>query len=274
MLSVGDVSVRFRSEGVAGFARRLELIQALTIDELRRTYGGSLLGLGWIVLKPLMLITLYAVLFGFVFQIRGGVGQTTEEYILVLLSGLLPWQLFAEAVMAATGAISSNVSLVTKILFPIEILPVIKVVTSTVIGLVSLLLFVAVLIPSHHIGWSVLLLPFLFVAQLLFTIGLAWALSAFNVAVRDTNQVLPFALTFGMFLSPVVYTSAMVPRPLAILFSYNPMSYFLDGYRSILMVNQSPPPELWLIICALSGAVCFSGWWIFGRMRLFLVDYL
>jgi lipopolysaccharide transport system permease protein len=276
MLRVSNVpaEVRLWSEGLTGFTHRLQLIWVLTLDELKRTYGGSLLGLSWIVLKPLMLISLYTVLFGFVFQIRGGVDQTTSEYILVLLSGLLPWQLFAEAVTAATGAISSNVSLVTKILFPIEILPVVKVVSATVTGLISLLVFVALLIPLHHIGWTVLLLPFLLAAQLLFTVGLAWALSAFNVAVRDTNQVLPFALTLGMFLSPVVYTSVMVPHPLAVLFSYNPMSYFLEGYRSILITNQGPPVELWLVVGALSGAACLSGWWVFGRMRLLIIDYL
>jgi lipopolysaccharide transport system permease protein len=276
MLSVGNAptGVRLWSEGLTGFTHRLQLIWVLTLDELKRTYGGSILGLSWIVLKPVMLISLYTVLFGFVFQIRGGVDQTAGEYILVLLSGLLPWQLFAEAVTAATGAISSNVSLVTKILFPIEILPVIKVVSATVTGLISLLVFVAVLIPLHHVGWAVLLLPFLLVAQLLFTVGLAWALSAFNVAVRDTNQVLPFALTLGMFLSPVVYTSVMVPHPLAVLFSFNPMSYFIEGYRSILLTNQGPSVELWLVVGALSGAACLSGWWVFGRMRLLIADYL
>ncbi|HXX75347.1 MAG TPA: ABC transporter permease [Nitrospiraceae bacterium] len=268
------MGVKLWPEDLAGFTHRLQLIWVLALDELRRTYGGSLLGLSWIILKPVMLITLYTVLFGFVFQIRGGADQTTGEYILVLLSGLLPWQMFAEALTAATGAISSNVSLVTKILFPIEILPVIKVVSATVTGLVSLLVFVAVLIPLHHLGWAVLLLPFLLVAQLLFTVGLSWVLSAFNVAVRDTNQVLPFALTLGMFLSPVVYTSVMVPHPLAVLFSYNPMSYFLEGYRAIFLTGQSPPVDVWLLVGGLSAATCLSGWWIFGRMRLLIADYL
>jgi len=268
------MGVKLWPEDLAGFTHRLQLIWVLALDELRRTYGGSLLGLSWIILKPVMLITLYTVLFGFVFQIRGGADQTTGEYILVLLSGLLPWQMFAEALTAATGAISSNVSLVTKILFPIEILPVIKVVSATVTGLVSLLVFVAVLIPLHHLGWAALLLPFLLVAQLLFTVGLSWVLSAFNVAVRDTNQVLPFALTLGMFLSPVVYTSVMVPHPLAVLFSYNPMSYFLEGYRAIFLTGQSPPVDVWLLVGGLSAATCLSGWWIFGRMRLLIADYL
>jgi lipopolysaccharide transport system permease protein len=276
MLNVDHIPIgtRLWSGDLSGLRHRLELIWVLTHDELRRIYGGSLLGLCWIFVKPVMLISLYTVLFGFVFQIRGGADQSTGEYILVLLSGLLPWQLFAESVAAATGAISSNVSLVTKILFPIEILPVVKVVSATVTGLISLLVFVVVLIPLHHLGWSAFLLPFLLTAQLLFTIGLAWALSAFNVAVRDTSQVLPFALTLGMFLSPVVYTSATVPHPLAMLFAYNPMAYFLEGYRSILISNQSPSLEAWVIVGALSIAVCLSGWWFFDRMRLVIVDYL
>ena len=132
----------------------------------------------------------------------------------------------------------------------------------------------AALISLHHVGWTILLLPFLLAAQLLFTIGLAWALSAFNVAVRDTNQLLPFVLTIGMFLSPVVYTSAMVPHVLAVLSLVNPMSYFLEGYRMILLRDQTPPVEVWLIVGAVSGAAFLGGWWVFGRMRLFITDYI
>lgn len=274
MLAADDVCLRVTPwrERQAGLVRRLELTWTLTVDELKRTYGGSLVGLCWIVIKPLMLIALYTALFGFVFRSRVGGEQTSAEYVLVLLSGLLPWQMFAEAVTAATGAISSNAGLVTKIVFPIEILPVSKVLSSTMTGLVGLAAFVVVLLVLHHAGWAIVLLPLLLVAQLLFTLGLAWVLSAFNVAVRDTSQVLPFVLTIGMFLSPVVYTASMVPEPLAAAFSYNPMSYFLEGYRSILLANQVPSVEVWLVAIGLSGTALVGGGWVFGRMRLFMAD--
>lgn len=276
MITADEVHVGVKpwSESLSELPHRFELVWVLTVDELKRTYGGSLMGLCWIIVKPLMLIVLYMVLFGFVFQSRGGPTQTSAEYLLVLLSGLLPWQMFSEAVAGATGSISSNVSLVTKIRFPIEILPISKVVSATILGLISLVVLVAVLIPLHHIGWTIFLLPFLLAAQFLFTIGLAWALSAFNVAVRDTNQLLPFALTIGMFLSPVVYTAAMVPHALAVLFAYNPMSYFLEGYRMILLMDQVPPVKVWLIVGTISGAAFLGGWWVFGRMRLFITDYI
>jgi len=274
MLTADDVCLRVTPwrKRQAGLVRRLELTWALTVDELKRTYGGSLVGLCWIVIKPLMLIALYTVLFGFVFRSRVGGEHTSAEYVLVLLSGLLPWQMFAEAVTAATGAISSNAGLVTKIRFPIEILPVSKVVSATMTGLVGLVAFVVVLLILHHAGWAIVLLPLLLMAQLLFTLGLAWVLSAFNVAVRDTSQVLPFVLTIGMFLSPVVYTASMVPDPLAVAFSYNPMSYFLEGYRAILLANQAPSVEVWLVAIGLSGTALVGGGWVFGRMRLFMAD--
>jgi lipopolysaccharide transport system permease protein len=274
MLTAGDTQMGVRpwSESLVGLRHRIELMWMLTIDELRRTYKGSLLGLCWVIVKPVMMIALYTVLFGFLFHIRGTPDQTSWHYLLVILSGLLPWQMFAESLSAAIGAISSNAGLVTKILFPVEILPVSKVVSAMIVGLVSFLFFVAALVSMQRIGWTIVLLPFLLMAQLVFTVGLAWALSAFNVAIRDTNQVLPFVLTLGMFLSPVVYTPAMVPTALAAFFSYNPMSYFLTGYRSILLDNQVPPVQLWLIVGVLSGSVFFCGWWIFGRMRLFITD--
>lgn len=261
-------------QSLGGLLRNLEIILMLTLDDLRRTYTGSLMGLYWILVKPMLLVGLYCVLFGIVFQARGGPSQTTTEYLLVLLTGLLPWLIFSEAVSAAAGSITANTSLVTKIVFPIEILPVSKVLGTIFSGLISLTLLVVFLSFLRHVGWALVLLPLLIVAQVLFTIGLAWFLSAVNVAVRDTSQVLPLALMVWMFLSPVVYTTEMVPKAFAVVFSFNPMSYFLDGYRMILLVNQPPAMMTWLVITAMAVTFFFSGFWVLCRMRVLIADLI
>lgn len=262
------------SESLRGLLRNLELIWILTADELRRAYAGSVMGLYWILVKPVLMVGLYGALFGIVFQARSGPRQTATEYLLVLLAGLLPWLIFSEAVAAAASSITANTSLVTKIVFPIEILPVSKVLGTMLSGLVSLILLVVLLAFLHQVGWTLMLLPLLIVAQLVFTIGLAWFLSAVNVAVRDTNQVLPLILMVWMFLSPVVYTPEMVPKALAVVFSCNPMSYFLEGYRIILLTNQPPSVLIWTVVTFMAVTIFLSGFWVLCRMRALIADFI
>ena len=261
-------------ESLTGLWRNFELVRVLTADELRRVYAGSLLGLSWILIKPALLMGLYGALFGVVFQARGGPEQTTREYLLVLLVGLLPWLVFSEAVAAAASSITANISLVTKIVFPIEILPVSRVLATTASGLVGLALLVALMVSLRQIGWPLVLLPLLIVTQLLFTIGLAWLLSAFNVAIRDISQALPLVLMVWMFLSPVVYTSEMVPKALAVVFACNPMSYFLDGYRMILLTNEPPTALIWVVVTGMAITVFLTGFWVLCRMRALIADFI
>src|SRR2546426_769681 len=116
------------------------------------------MGLSWILVKPVLIFGLYGVLFGIVFQARGGPRQTATGYLLVLLAGLLPWLTFSEAVSAAAGSITANTSLVTKIVFPIEILPVSKVLSTMLSGVVSLILLVVFLVYLNQVGWTMILL--------------------------------------------------------------------------------------------------------------------
>lgn len=274
MVGTSYTITRSFSESLSGLLRHVELIRMLTADELRRMQIGSVAGLYWVLIKPLFLVVLYGVLFGIVFQTRGGPNQTAAEYLIVLLTGLLPWLLFSEAVSAAAGSITANTSLVTKIVFPIEILPVSKVLGATMSGLVGLALLVAFLAFLHRVGWTLVLLPLLLVAQLFFTIGLAWFLSAVNVAVRDTSQVLPLVLTMWMFVSPVVYTTEMVPKAFAAVFLCNPMSYFIEGYRMILLANQPPTALIWMVVTIMAVAVFFAGLWVLCRMRALIADLI
>jgi len=274
MVGTSDTMVRSFSDSLSGLLRHSELIRMLTADEVRRMQIGSVAGLYWVLIKPLFLVGLYSVLFGIVFQARGGPAQTAADYLLVLLTGLLPWLLFSEAVSAAAGSITANTSLVTKIVFPIEILPVSKVLGTTMSGLAGLAVLVALLAFLHGVGWTLVLLPPLLLAQLVFTIGLAWCVSAVNVAIRDTNQVLPLVLTAWMFVSPVVYTTDMVPSALASVFACNPMAYFLDGYRMILLANQPPTALIWVMVTVTAVAVFLSGLWVLCRMRALIADLI
>ncbi|MBM4133205.1 MAG: ABC transporter permease [Nitrospira sp.] len=250
-----------------GIPPHAQLIRLLAADELRRHYVGSMLGALWLVVKPLLVVSVYIVLFGVVFRARVGPAHAPMEYALVLLAGLLPWLIFAESLTAATGSVASKGGLATKVRFPIEILPIATVLASTLSGLVGLCLFLLALAVLKPFGGALLLLPLLLAAQLLFTLGLAWTLSAFNVVVRDVSQILPLAMTGWLFLSPVVYTAEMVPEPLARAFALNPMAYFLDSYRAILLANQPPTIHQCGVIGLVAVGTFLAGCWIFDRLR-------
>ncbi len=259
-------------ENLGGFFRRGEMIGMLAIDDIRRQYTRSFLGLSWLVMKPLVLIGMYAVLFGMVFQSRTGPAQGTSDFLLILLTGLLPWLMFADAISSSANAVTANTGLVTKILFPIEVLPVAKVLGTMASSLVGMLVLSVILASVQHAGWPLLLLPFLIVTQLAFMIGVAWVLSAVNVAIRDVSQVLPLALMLGMFLTPVVYTKDMVPPALAAVFAVNPMTYFLEAYRTILLSGRPPALSLWVILLGVSSVTFLLGFGAFHRMRAIIRD--
>jgi lipopolysaccharide transport system permease protein len=274
MVGAGQTTNRTFFDRMGGLRHRLDLIGTLTVDEITRAYSGSVVGLSWILIKPMLLIGLYGALFGYIFQTRGGPAQTGVEYVLVLLTGLLPWLIFSEAVTAATGSITSSAGLVTKVLFPIEVLPITKVLGATLSGLIGLLLLLLAIVFMQLAGWTVLLVPLLLAGQLAFTLGLGWFLSAINVAVRDTSQILPLGLMVWMFLSPVVYTKEMVPTALGVVFAVNPMSYFLEGYRVILLSNQPPTLQIWFVVILVSVGAFLGGFWVFDRMRPTFADFL
>jgi lipopolysaccharide transport system permease protein len=244
----------------------------LTVDEVKRAYAGSMLGWFWVLLKPALVVGLYGILFGVIFQTRGGPVPTSTEYLLLLLTGLAPWLIFSDAMSAAAGSITANAALATKVLFPVEVLPISKSLAAMVSGLVSLGLLVLVLVGLHGWSWGLILLPALVVLYVVFTMGLAWIMASVNVLVRDTAQAVPVALMALMFLSPVVYTRDMVPQALGAVFSYNPIAYFLDAYRSILLADRSPGVQAWTLMIFVAVGAFVAGLGVVSRMRAYIAD--
>jgi len=254
--------------------RRRELIWVLILDELKRRYAGSLLGWSWVVVKPLLLLVLYTFLFGVVFQAKSGGISGSSNYPILILTGLIPWLLFAEALAASTSAISAHASIITKVVFPIEVLPVCRVLAVSLSGLLNIVVLVIILFISHGIGMTIALFPVFLLLQVLFAIGLAWVLATINVTIKDLSEVIPFFLTVWMFLSPVVYTREMLPPQYAWVLKLNPMTYLLETYRSILIENRAPQLASTLICIVVSVSVFLGGFLLFYKRKAMLADEL
>jgi homopolymeric O-antigen transport system permease protein len=221
---------------VADVARHRSLVLALLVRQLQARYRGSILGFVWTFLNPLLLMAVYALVFRFFMRLA------VPNYALFLLAGLLPWGWFASSLSEGTNSIVGGSSLVTKSLFPTEILPTVVVLANMVNFLFSIPLLVAAAlaygVPLHPLPW--LSLFAIVVLQLVFTLGLVLALSALNVHYRDVQHIVANLLLLWFFLTPIVYPVSQVPVSMHAIVWANPMALFAESYQAVFVSSSWP----------------------------------
>jgi ABC-type polysaccharide/polyol phosphate export permease len=258
--------------GWQAIACRCELIWLLTRDALRRQFAGSLLGLWWACVKPVVMVGAYAFLVLAVFQPSERAGASASNYLLLLMSGMAPWLLLTEPLAAASTSLTANSSLLTKVLFPIEILPVSRMLAAATSGGMALLVLVGVLSYQGRLGLWLAVLPIVILIELLFVLGLGWLIAALTVTLPDVAHGLPFVLNLWMLLSPVLYSPEMVPSGWDWLARVNPMWSTIAVYRSLLLDSTFPD------LAHLGGMVGWSiasflfGYGVFMKRRKLFAD--
>lgn len=258
--------------GLQVLVRHRRMLWATTLHEIKGRYAGTVLGLAWTVIYPLLFLGLYSLVYILIFQIRVG-GFSTFDYILLIFSGLIPFLGFAEALGSGISSVVSNKALIKNTLFPIELIPVKAVFVGSLTMLVGLILLQSVLWIRGSIYPSQLLVPVIFVLQLLFTIGLLWLLSALNVFFRDLGQMVSVIILFLMLVSPIAYTIDMIPPRLLPLMYPNPLFYLIMLYRETMVLGQIP--VVLLIVFTLITAVIFGlGFYVFSRLKVVFADYV
>jgi lipopolysaccharide transport system permease protein len=253
--------------------RHRRLIWDLTILDLKVRYAGSRLGLVWVVLAPLLLLGVYAFLFGMILRVPVVPELRGWDYTVLVATGLLPWVGFSESVTRGVGSVLTNRNLLKSHLFPIELVPV----TAVCVGLMGQLIGTAVLlvfvVSQAGVNGALLLLPVLIVLQAFLSLGLVWFLSCVNVLYRDTSQVVGLLMVLLMFVSPIAYTTEMIPPGLHWVIGLNPLAYLIDGYRAALLSGGGID---WVQLSVLGGiatAVLLLGYESFKRLRRVLPDY-
>ena len=228
-------------------ARHRTLITSLVGRELKGRYRGSILGFFWTFLNPLLLLLVYALVFSVYFRVD------MENYAVFMFTGLLPWIFFSQAVMEGAGSITDGGSLVTKVLFPQQVLPAVKVVANFVNYLLSLPILFAFLIASG-MPITIHLIAFLPVAavHILFTFALALFLSALNVFMRDTRHILNNLFTLWFFLTPILYPLTQIPERYRDLAYFNPEAIFTLAYHDVFFWGHWPRWDLLGIMALIS----------------------
>lgn len=220
---------------VAVLVRHRELIVQLTRRSVLGRYQGSFLGVGWTVLQPLLLIAVYTYVFGVVFRARWRSESVSQvEFALTLFCGMIPFGLVSESATSAPGVIVGNAAYVKRVVFPLEVLPVVVVGSALVTAAINTAILL--LAEACFLGpppWTALLLPLVAMPAVLLALALAWLLAALGVFVRDTGSVVAFVTQLLFFGTPILYPPTAVPEAFRALVYWNPLAVMVDAWRSV-----------------------------------------
>ncbi len=257
--------------------RNRQLILQMTRREVIGRYKGSVMGLLWSFLNPVFMLIVYTFVFSVVFKARWGVdaNESKTQFAIVLFVGMIVHSLFAEVLNRAPSLILSNVNYVKKVIFPLEILPVISMGAALFHSLVSLaVLLVAFVIYNSHLYWTVILTPLVLLPLVILSLGFAWALASLGVFIRDVGQTVGIVTTVMLFLSPVFFPVTSMPEAYRPLIMANPLTFIIEQSREVLIWGH-PPNWTGLGIYTLAATtVAWTGYVWFQKTRKGFADVL
>jgi lipopolysaccharide transport system permease protein len=253
------------------------LVRALVGREIVGRYKGSVLGVVWSFLTPLLMVLVFTFVFGEIFQARwaGSPNSGGMDFASALFTGLLAYQFLSECLSRAPSLIVANANYVKKVVFPLEILPVVSVIAAVFHLLVAYAILIGLILASNWtLGPSALLAPVVLMPYIALTLGLTWAISALGVYLRDIGQLIQPALTALLFLSPVFYPLSSVPAALQPVYLANPVTYVSETLRGVLLHQTLPDPLSWLVFTGLSLLVAWLGLSLFQTTRKGFADVI
>ena len=257
--------------------RNRQLIVQMTRREVVGRYKGSAMGLVWSFFNPVFMLAVYTFVFSVVFKARWGVGGEDSKslFAVVLFAGMIVHGLLAEVLNRAPSLILSNVNYVKKVVFPIEILPIISMGAALFHSMISLcVLLIAFVIFNGYLHWTTVFIPLVLLPFVILTLGLAWMLAAIGVFLRDVGQLIGVVTTVMLFLAPVFYPVTAVPERLRPFIMANPLTFIIEQAREVLIWGHLPN---WIglgIYTAAATVVAWAGYALFQKTRKGFADVL
>lgn len=264
----------------------LTLIGELVRRDIVGRYRGSVLGIFWSLLTPLFMLAVFTFVFGTVLQTRwvhsadgpnaaAAAQPSIAEFAIILFAGLIVFQLFAEVINRAPSLIYTNVNYVKKVVFPLEILPVVALGSAAFHACISLaVLFVFKIAVTGHVPWTALLFPFVMAPYLVLILGLAWFLASFGTYVRDVGQVLAPLVTALMFLSPIFFPLAALPAWIRPWVALNPVALPVEQAREVLILGRVPDLFSLAVYTVVALGIAALGFIWFQKTRRGFADVL
>ncbi len=246
--------------------------------ELREQYAGSLLGVVWSVLQPVLFILLYWWVFAAVMRIRFPAGTTLADtpFIVFLLSALLPWFAFQEGLTRATNAILNRRDVVRKVHFPVRVFPLAAAAAAFVVHAGSYLLFLAAFAVwrGGMAPGALVAVAILWSLQFVVTAGLGLLLASFTVYLRDIQQILGLLLAVIFYTAPVLYPLSQVPEEFHGLVHLNPFTAFAEAYHGAVLAGVWPTPWTWAGLSLFATGALVAGVYVFRRLEPGFADVL
>jgi lipopolysaccharide transport system permease protein len=257
--------------------RNRQLIAQMTRREVVGRYKGSFMGLAWSFFNPVFMLAVYTFVFSVVFKSRWGTGseESKTQFAVVLFVGMIVHGLFAEVLNRAPGLILSNVNYVKKVVFPVEILPVIATGAALFHSLISLgVLLAAFVLFNGYLHWTAVFIPLVLLPLIILTIGLAWILAATGVFLRDVSQTIGIITMVVMFLSPVFYPVSALPEIFRPWLMANPLTFIIEQAREVLIWGHLPNWAGLIVYTLAAAAVAWAGYVWFQKTRKGFADVL
>jgi len=251
------------------------LLSQMVRREVAGRYKGSVIGLMWSFLHPLLMLAVYAFVFGVVLPARWPSADTPGDFALNLFAGLIVYGLFSECVNRAPSLVLNNVNYVKKVVFPLHLLPVSVFISALFHSLVSLFILLLFFMFLHGLPYlTVLWVPLIWLPFMFFTIGLSWVLASLGVYLRDIGQVVGVTTTALLFLSPVFYPASALPEALQDWMYLNPLALVIEQTRAAVLLGVSPNLLAWAIYMVAGVTTAWLGYMWFIKTRKGFSDVL
>ena len=259
---------------------KLGLLKILVQRDMEARYKGSILGSLWPLLNQLAQLLIYTYVFAIVLQVKlslkGLSADNSFVFGLWLFAGLLPWIAFNSGLLQASSAVISQPNLVKKVVFPLTLLPLVPICTSlmeSTFGLMTLITFVA--LTNHVVHPTLLLLPLVWLPQLMLTAGLGFLTAGLTVFIRDIPQTLGVILNLWFYATPLIYPADMIPQPLQQwIFWLNPLATIGELYRDTILIGSVTHWSEWVTATGISAVLFFAGFWCYRKLSPAFADVL
>ena len=239
-----------------------EFLKSNVKKDIRGKYKGSFLGVLWSFINPLLSVVVYAIVFHYIMRFN------IDHYLIYLISGIIPWTFFTNSVTAGLNSVLFNADIIKKVYFPRAILPISAVTSCLVnfsISCVIVILFA--LFSGVGVSFYLLLIPLIAVIQYIFTLGIAFIISAVEIYVRDIEHIITFLISMLFYVTPILYTPSYVPDKFAWILKLNPLAYIIEAYHSVIYYKTLPNLGDLGIVFGISMVVLFLGYKVFDKLQ-------
>jgi len=252
--------------------RYRELLYYLAWRNILVRYRQTFMGITWAVIRPLLTMLVFTVIFGKLAKLP----SDGVPYPILVFTAMLPWQFFASAFADAGNSLISSSRLISKIYFPRLVMPLSAMIVSLVDFIISFLILLCLMLYyEYHLSWRILTLPLFLLIAVLSTLAAALWIAALNVKYRDFRNMIPFIVQFGLYVSPIGFSSTIIPEKWRLIYSLNPLVGIIDGFRWAVLggTSQIYWPGFILSIC-MTSIILVTAIYYFRKTENLFADYI